>query len=34
MVGPYNDHGWSEASYYDAGLYVEKHGSRNQDDLY
>ncbi len=23
MVGPYNDHGWSEANY-DAGLYVEK----------
>jgi len=23
MVGPYNDHGWSEA-HYDAGLYVEK----------
>ena len=24
MVGPYNDHGWSQA-HYDAGLYVEQH---------
>ncbi len=23
MVGPYNDHGWSQA-HYDAGLYVEE----------
>ena len=23
MVGPYNDHGWSQA-HYEAGLYVEK----------
>jgi len=23
LVGPYNDHGWSQA-HYDAGLYVEK----------
>ena len=33
MVGPYNDHGWSQA-HYEAGLYVEEKLPGAENDLY